>query len=162
MVYSGLSTFFKDAEETLFKRMGRELVETLITQHFTLYQIEPGKTESNFYGESRTKVYKDPVEVIGRIQIQDTDVYSEGGVRRMAKGDMSTWIYIEHMEELGIEIHVGDFIGYEGKFYEVYDPGYNKDSLNRKFATDREFYREILAKVVADGVFKSRVGGNRR
>jgi hypothetical protein len=157
--YSGLSIFFKDAEESLFKLMGRELVERLITQHFTLYRINPGKTESNFYGESRHKVYKDPVEVIGRIQIQDADVISEGGIRRMAKGDMSAWIYLDHMNELGIDINVGDFIYYAGKYYEVYDPGYNKDSLNRKFAADREFYREILAKVVSEDVFQSTMGG---
>ena len=159
MAYSGLSLFFRDAEENLFNNLGRELVERLITQHFTLYRIDPQKTDSNFYGESKKKSYKQPVEVIARIQIQDTDVLSEGGVRRMAKGDMSAWIYLQHMNELDIDINVGDYIRYEGKFYEVYDPGYNKDSLGRKFAGDREFYREILAKVVSEGVFQSTMRG---
>jgi len=157
MAYSGLSTWFKDAEETLFNNLGRELVETLITQHFTLYRIDSETTESNFYGESKSKSYLEPVDVVARIQIQDTDVYSEGGVRRMSKGDMSAWVYLQHMTELDIEINVGDFIGYAGKFYEVYDPGYNKDSIKRKFAGDREFYREILAKVVSPDIFKSTV-----
>lgn len=157
MPYSGLSIFFKDAEESLFNRMGRELVEGLIVQHFTLYRIDPVETESNFYGESKNKRYKTPVDVKARIQIQDTDVYSEGGVRRMAKGDMSAWVYLQHMEELDIEINVGDFIGYAGKFYEIYDPGYDKDSLDRKFAADREYYREILAKSVSENIFKSTV-----
>ena len=125
MTYSGLSTFFGDAEEALFKSMGRELVETLITQHFTLYRIDNDITESNFYGESKQKIYKDPVEVIGRISIVDSDIISEGGVRRMSKGDMSAFVYKDTLTELGVEIHVGDFIAYEGKYYEVYDPGYN-------------------------------------
>lgn len=157
MPYSGLSIFFNDAEEQLFNRMGRELVETLIVQHFTLYRIDQVNTESNFYGESKAKRYKTPVDVKARIQIQDTDVYSEGGVRRMAKGDMSAWVYLQHMSELDIEINVGDFIGYAGKFYEIYDPGYDKDSLDRKFAGDREYFREILAKSVSEDIFKSNV-----
>lgn len=157
MTYSGLSIFFNDAEETLFNNLGRELVEDLIVQHFTLYRIDQVKTESNFYGESKAKRYKTPVDVKARIQIEDTDVYSEGGVRRMAKGDMSAWVYLQHMEELDIEINVGDFIGYAGKFYEVYDPGYDKDSLDRKFAGDREYFREILAKSVSEDIFKSTV-----
>lgn len=155
MVYSGVSTWFKNAEETLFNNLGRELIEGFITQHFTLYRIDVVNTESNFYNESKFKQFLTPVEVIGRIQITDSDVVSEGGIRRLSKGDMTAWVYIEHMEELNIEISVGDFIHYEGKYYEVFDPGHNKDALNRKFATDREYYREILAKVVHEDVFKT-------
>jgi hypothetical protein len=151
--FTGMSTWFQDREETLFNNLGRELVENLITQHFTLYRVDLSETESNFYGESRKKVFQSEIDVKARIQIADTDVYSEGGVRRMAKGDMSAWVYIQHMTENDYEINTGDFIGYEGKFYEIYDPGYNKDSLDRKFAADREYFREILAKVVTEDVF---------
>lgn len=160
MAYSGLSIFFTDKEETLFKRMGRELVETLIKQHFTLYKVDHEKTESDFYGEAKTKVYDGPYEIIGRVNIVDTDIASEGGLRRMAKGDMSAWVYNEHLSELNVDISVGDFIGFQGKFYEVYDPGYNKDSMNRKFAGDRDFYREILAKAIEGTAFKSIEGDN--
>jgi len=153
MTYSGLSTWFGEAENTLFKNLGRELIETLVTQHFTLYQVDVAQTESNFYGESKHKVYDIPVEVIARIQIVDVDIVSEGGVRRMSKGDMRAWVYDDHLTELDADIDVGDFIGFQGKFYEVYDPGYNKDSMERKFAGDRDYHREILAKVVNENVF---------
>ena len=85
MPFTGMSIWFKEAENTLFNNLGRELVENLITQHFTLYRIDTLETESNFYGESRNKRYLTPVDVKSRIQIQDTDVYSEGGVRRMVR-----------------------------------------------------------------------------
>lgn len=156
----GLPIFFGDKEATLFKLMGRELVETLINQHFTLYRMDVINTESDFYGETKTKVYKTPVEVKARIQIADTDVVSEGGIRRLSKGDMSAWVYIENMTELDIEINVGDFIGFLGKFYEIYDPGYNKDSMDRKYAADRDFMREILAKVVHEDIFRSIEGSS--
>ena len=154
MSYSGVSLWFRDEEETLFKNLGRELVEGLITQHFTLYRIDLAETESDFYNEAKTKIFKTPTEVIGRIQITDVDVISEGGIRRMSKGDMSAFVYRDHLTELDVEIHVGDFIKYEGKYYEIYDPGYNKDSVNRKFVGDRDYYQEILAKVVSEDIFK--------
>ena len=149
----GLPIFFGDEEESLFNDLGRELVETLINQHFTLYRIDVTAMEEDFYGESKHKVWHPEVEVTARVQIADQDVISQAGIRRMNKGDLSAWVYLQHMTEGDYEINVGDFIGYEGKFYEVYDPGYDKDSIDRKFAGDREFFREILAKSVSAEVF---------
>ena len=151
----GLPIFFGDAEESLFNNLGRELVETLVNQHFTLFRIDVQLTDDNFYGEAKNKVYKTPIEVKARIQIVDTDVVDEAGVRRLNKGDMNAWVYNEFLEENDFEINVGDFIGFQGKFYEIFDPGYNKDSMDKKFAADRDFMREIFARVVPPGVFES-------
>ena len=123
----GLPIWFQDAELTLFKNLGRELVEDLINQHFILYSVGYAETDSNFYGESKHKVYTSYTQVTARIQIVDSDIVSEGGVRRMAKGDMNAWVYDDHLTELGIGIKVGDFIGFESKFYEIYDAGYNQE-----------------------------------
>jgi hypothetical protein len=155
----GLPIFFGDAEEALFNALGRELTETLVNQHFDLFRVDIVSTDSNFYGESKNKIYKPVTEVKARIQIVDADVVSEGGIRRLSKGDMNAWVYLEHITELDIEINVGDFIGFQGKFYEIFDPGYNKDSMDKKFAADRDFMREIFAKVVHEDVFKS-IEGN--
>lgn len=159
---NGLPIFFGDKEEALFKALGRELVEDLVNQHFTLFRVDVAKTDSNFYGESKKKVYKEPIEVKARIQISDTDVVSEGGIRRMSKGDMKAGVYREFLEQIGTDVHinVGDFIKFQGKFYEVYDAGYNLDNMTRKFAGDRDFMWEILAKVVHQDVFNSIEGAS--
>ena len=112
MVYSGVSIFFKDAEETLFRNVGRELLENIILQHFTLYRIDVSNTESNFYGESKKKNYLSPIEVIGRVRIADVEALLEGGVRRVSKGDMIAHVFLKFMEENDFEMNVGDFIGY--------------------------------------------------
>lgn len=155
MANDGLPIFFQAAEETLFNGLGRELIEDLINQHFILYSISIKNTESNFYGEAKHKVYESYTQLTGRIQILDSDILTEGGVRRIAKGDMSAWVYNELLTENSLTIKVGDFIGYENKFYEIYDAGVNKDSIDRKFAGDYEYFTEVLAKVVSDDVFKS-------
>ncbi len=156
---NGLPIFFGDKEEALFKAMGRELIENLVNQHFTLFRIDVPKTESNFYGESRKKVYLTPLEIKARIRISDTDVVSEGGIRRLSKGDIEAGIYREHLEELDAHINVGDFIKFQGKVYEIYDAGYNLDSMQLKFAGDRDFMWKIRAKVVHEDVFNS-IEGN--
>jgi len=156
---NGLPIFFGDAEERLINKMGRELVENLVNQHVVVYSISAKKTESNIYGESKHKYYDKMTELAGRVQIADTDIYAEGGVRRIAKGDMNFWVYNELLVENGLTINVGDFVGYAGKFYEVHDAGIEKDSLDRKLGGDREYYTEILAKVVSEDIFKS-IEGN--
>lgn len=155
---NGLPLFFGDEEETLFNSMGRELVETLVNQHFDLFSVNINETEDNFYGEAKQKVYDPMVEVKSRIQIQDVDVISEGGVRRISKGDMIAGIYRQHLTELDVTVDVGDFLGYQGKYYEVYDAGYNLDGLDKKWAADRDFMWMILARVVTRDIFKSTEG----
>ncbi len=152
---SSLPIFFGDAEEKFFNAAGRELVERFINQSFVLYSISSKMTESNLYGEAKHKFYEKHTELKARIQISDDDVYQQGGVRRNAKGDMVAWIYNLHLQEEDVEPHVGDFIAFEGKFYEVYDAGINQDSNHRKFAGDREYFTEIKAKVTSPDVFKS-------
>ena len=156
MSLSGLPIFFTDAEETLFNNLGRELVEDLIVQWFTLYRIDVSNTESNFYGESKKKNFLTPVVVKARIQIADADVELEGGMRRVSKGDMISHVYNEYMTENDFDMNVGDFIDYQGKTYEIYDAGYNLDTLDRKYAADREFHRRILAKAVKSTIFSGR------
>ena len=154
----GLPIFFGNEEEALFNALGRELIESLVNQHFSLFRVDLEATDSNFYGESHHKVYKPVVEVKARIRIVDVDQISEGGIRRMSKGDMEAGIYREHLEELNVEVNVGDFIGFQGKFYEVYEAGYNLDSMDKKYAADRDFMWWVLAKVVNRDVFISTEG----
>ncbi len=149
-----LPIFFGEKEEKFFNSAGRELVETFINQNFVLYSISVKMTESNIYGESKNKFYEKMTELKARIQISD-DVYEQGGIRRTAKGDMTCWIYNLHLEESDVVPMVGDFIGYEGKFYEIFDAGINKDSNERKYAGDRDYFTEIKAKVSSPDIFKS-------
>ena len=74
MSYSGLPIWFGSAEQALFNSLGRELVEHLIVQHFTLYRIDVPAMPDDFYGENKNKVWLPEVEVKARIQIADTDV----------------------------------------------------------------------------------------
>lgn len=157
MTYSGMPIFFTDAERELLVSCGRELVETLTYQYFDLYRVDYVKTDSNFYGESKVKHFKQKLTLTGRIKISDTDVLFQGGLRRVSQGDMILGIYDDLLVENDCNINVGDIISYQGKYYEVYDAGYNKDSNERKLGVDRDFYRTILANTVKEDILEGRV-----
>jgi len=153
----GMPIFYAGAEFAVHKKMGRELIENLIQQAVLLYRIDQVNTEDNFYGEAKTKNYLDPVRLECRVQITDQDVVLEGGIRNLKRGDMVMHVYNDHLSDQGVEdIRVGDFLKFEGKFYEVFDNGPNDDANNRRLGVDREFYRTILAHVVQSDVFSGR------
>jgi hypothetical protein len=152
MSYSGMPVFFTAAERTLLVDAGRELVEYLTYQYFDLYRIDNVRTDSNFYGENKVKHFKEKLTLTGRIKISDSDVTLQGGFRRVSQGDMILGIYTDLLEENNCDINVGDIIHHHGKYYEVFDAGYNKDSNERKLGVDREFYRTILANTVKEDI----------
>lgn len=149
--------FYSGAEFQVQKLMGRELVESLIKQRVVLYRVDSVLTESNFYGESKQKNYKEPVTLLARVQIADEDATLVGGLRRVTKGSLVTHVYTDHLADQNVdEIRVGDFLKFEGKFYEIYDNGPNDDENQRRLGVDRGFYRTLLARHVETDVFSGR------
>lgn len=153
---NNLQLFFGDKEFSLYKKIGREIVEDIISQHLTLYSIDIEKTESNFYGESKSKQYKTPVILNARIFIADSDIESIGGIQKIAEGDLIAHVYRDTISELGIDINLGDFLLYDDKFYEVYSEGENLDFIGRKMGSDRDFYITVLAKTIDNPMFEGR------
>lgn len=153
---NNLQLFFGDKEFSLYKQIGRELIEGIIRQHLILYSIDVEKTESNFYGESKSKQYKPPVVLTCRIFIADSDIESIGGIVKIAEGDLIAHIYRDSISEAGVNINIGDFLLYDDKFYEVYSEGENLDFVGRKMGSDRDFYVTVLAKTVDNPMFEGK------
>jgi hypothetical protein len=153
----GMPIFYSGAEYALHKTMGRELVESLIKQQVVLYRVDQVLTDSNFYGESKVKNWKELVTLIARVQIADTDAMLEGGIRKLKKGDMIMHVYNDHLADQNVDdIYVGDFLKFEHKFYEVFDNGPNDDENQRRLGVDRQFYRTVLAHTVESDVFSGK------
>lgn len=153
---NNLQLFFTDKEFSLYKQIGREMVEDIISQHLTLYSIDVEKTEANFYGESKSKQYKQPIVLKARIFIADSDIETIGGIQKIAEGDLIAHIYRDALSELEINISLGDFLLYDDKFYEVYSEGVNLDFVGRKMGSDRDFYVTVLAKTIDNPMFEGR------
>lgn len=165
----GVSIFFGDEDVAYWSSMGREISEGWLKESFILYRIDMLKTTQNFYGESKRKVYKEPIEVFGRLNIESVPVgqQTEGGIMKRGVGTLTAHIYLEHLVELGLLIkrdgqHVqldmkpGDFIMFKGQYFHIVDDGFSQLNNESSFLGDRRFAITVTAHEVDEDRFKAR------
>lgn len=56
-----MSIWGQDRDLSLFRHINRELLNKVINQQVGYYKLELTRTDSNIYGESTSKTFKDPV-----------------------------------------------------------------------------------------------------
>lgn len=166
----GVKMFFGESEAALFASMGREVSESWLQESFLLYRIDLEKTSVHpLYGETKQKVFKDPIEVFGRIntESEDTTLHMDGGPIKRGHKNMQAHVYIEQLEELGLltkkegqdivfEIKIGDYLQFKGQFYRIFEDGYAQINNQNAWAGDRRFYITIKAREVDEENFSAR------
>lgn len=169
-VFKGISGFFSQKEANFFGSVGREITEKILRESFLLYRIDINKTRVHkLYAEAKIKNYLPEVEIFGRINVEVLDPSQQvsGGITKKGFGNLTASIYAEQLEELGLlkrkgnnefilGIRQGDFIGFKGHFYEIYDDGFAQISNQHSWASDRRFSITISAKQVDNDIFKAR------
>jgi hypothetical protein len=166
----GISLFFNDKEAALFMSAGREITEKILSEFFILYRVDLEKTQTDFYGQAKKKVYLPEIQIYGRINVEakDPEMMYKGGIEKKGMGNLTAHVYLSHLEELGLiekrestntivtGIKMGHFIGYKGQFYKIINDGYSQISNEFSWAGDRRFYITITAVEVDEDVFKAR------
>ena len=166
----GAKLFFGDAEEQLYVSIGREVTESWLQESFLLYRIDLTQTAVHpLYGETKQKVYKEPVEIFGRIntQSEDTSMHMDGGPIKRGHNTMEAHVYIQHLTELGLlvkendqdivmDLKVGDFLEFKGQFFRVFEDGYAQINNENAWAGDRRFWLTIKGKEVDEDQFNAR------
>ena len=158
-VKKGIQLFFGDAEERFFQNSGREISEKVLLESLVLYRVDLKKTRTHaLYGESKFKKYLEPVEVFGLINVEsDSPEYTAGeGLIKKGFGKLTAQVYLSHLEELNVQIRMGDFVYHKGNYYEIINDG--KSDIGNKFAfgSDKYFYITIEGVEVNSDVFKAR------
>lgn len=166
----GIKLFFGDKERNFFTNAGREVTEGIVQESFLLYRIDLEKTQPDFYGQSKKKVWLPEIEIFGRInvEVKEPDYYVKGAVEKKGMGNFTAHVYLDTLEELGLitkqqntnvivsGIKMGHFIGYKGQFYKIVDDGYSQISNEFSWAGDRRFFITIKAVEVDEDVFQGR------
>lgn len=149
------SLFFTDKERRIAESCGRELIETILGQEILLYKISSKKTTAHpLYGEAKRKEFDGPYTIKGRMFRDDLDVYMEGGLRKQSKMDVRFMVYLKALEELGIDIDVGDYFNDRGRWFEIFDTGYGH--REKDYPVDDRFYIIVFATQVTNDVFEGR------
>ena len=159
-----LGKFFGGEDLALDISMGEQWL--LGDMNFTviLYRIDRYKTKTDdVYGE----VLEDgiqflaPVELKGLVQVMapTNKFLGNSKVEQDEPGNMKFSIYQKTLDDLGVEIFMGDYIGYyetesRVRYYSVSNDGYVKSDNKHTYGGVKPFYRTIIATFVSENEFR--------
>jgi hypothetical protein len=159
-----LGKFFGGEDYTLDIGMGEEWLLGDMNFTIILYRIDRYKTKTDdVYGE----VLEDgiqflaPVELKGLVQIMAPSNKNLGNskVAQNEPGNMKFSIYQKTLEDLQVNIFVGDYIGYyetedRVRYYTVIDDGLVKSDNKHTYGGYKPFYRTVTATWVSENEFR--------
>jgi hypothetical protein len=159
-----LGKFFGESDFLLEQSFGEEWLHGDMNFTLVLYRIDRAKTKTDdVYGEALTDGIKflPPVEFKGFVQIMLPENKNIGSskIDQMEPGALRVSVYQRHLEELGIDIEYGDYIGYyetedRVRYYTVNNDGRVISDNKHTYAGYRPFYRTIMASAVIDNEFR--------
>lgn len=158
-----ISRFFGSEDFALEQRMGMEWLHGDMRFTLVLFRVDRTKTNvDDIYGESGKEEirYKPPVEINGYVQIASPENknYAAGLVNQMEPGNLTFGVYNKHLEELGVDISLGDYIGYAEtedrmRYYSVTNDGRVTSDLKHTIGGYKAFYRTIVCAYVTPNQF---------
>ncbi len=112
-----INKFFSAEDYKLEIEMGREAIEGDGNFTVILYRVDRETTQSDdIYGEASASEinFLPPVElyVSPIIAPPENRTYNPDSMRYLEDGNLNFTIYVAHLLELGVDIIVGDYIGY--------------------------------------------------
>ena len=159
-----LGKFFGDEDFNLDVGIGQEWLYGDMNFTLVLYQVDKVKTKTDdVYGEALMDGIKflPPVEFKGYVQIVQPENKNIGNskINQIEPGNLKVGVYQNQLEELGIDINIGDYIGYyesetRVRYYTVVNDGRVISDNKHTYAGTRPFYRSIIASVVVNNEFR--------
>ena len=159
-----LGKFFGGEDYVLDIGMGEEWL--LGDMNFTviLYRIDRYKTKTDdVYGE----VLQDgiqflaPVELKGLVQIMapQNKLIGNSRVEQQEPGNMKFSIYQKTLEDMGVNLFMGDYLGYyetedRVRYYTIVDDGIVKSDNKHTYGGYKPFYRTVTATWVSENEFR--------
>jgi hypothetical protein len=159
-----LGKFFDQNDYDLDINMGSEWLHGDMNFTLVLYRIDRMKTKTDdVYGETLKDGVKflPPVEFKGLVQISEPENknYGNSRINQTEPGNLKVSVYQRQLDELGVDVSFGDYIGYYEtedriRFYTVTDDGRVISDNKHTYAGYKPFYRTIIASAVVDDEFR--------
>ena len=149
-----INKFFSQDDFDLEVDFGREWLEGDINIKVILYQVDRTETTNDdIYGESAKEdiMFKPPVElsVSFNMAAPTNKAYnSDGSMRYLEYGTITLGIYQDQLDEMGVDIEYGDYIGYAEnetniKYFTVSNNGKIFSDNSHTIGGYKGFYRTI-------------------
>lgn len=159
-----LGKFFGAEDYDLDIGMGEEWLLGDMNFTVVLYRVDRTKTETdNVYGEVLEDgiQFMTPIELKGLVQIMapTNKMLGNSRVGQQEPGNMKFSLYQKTLDDLGVEIFLGDYLGYyetedRVRYYVVSDDGYVKSDNRHTYGGYKPFYRTITATWVSENEFR--------
>jgi len=158
-----LGKFFSAEDYNLDISMGDEWLSGDMNFTVVLYRVDRYKTKTDdVYGETVSDGIKflPPIELKGLVKILNPETKKLGNSKIMQDepGNMIFSIYQKQLEELNVDISMGDYIGYyetesKVRYYSVLDDGRITSDNKHTYGGYKPFYRTIVATPVTTNEF---------
>ena len=159
-----LTKFFSKDDFDLHMRVGQEYLHGDINMKVVLYRVDREKTETDDVyaevGKDQVKFFPH-VELNGIVRIEEPKnaTYKNGIDRYLEPGNMIFSVYINHLEELKVDIRYGDYLGYSEseekiRFYMVTNDGKVVSDNKHSHFGFKPSYRTITCAFVQDNEFR--------
>jgi hypothetical protein len=159
-----LGKFFGGEDYTLDIDMGQEWLEGDMNFTVILYRIDRYKTKTDdVYGEALQDgiQFLSPIELKGYVQIMaPTNMrLGQSKVEQDEPGNIRFSIYQKYLNDLGVDIAFGDYLGYyetesRVRYYSVADDGRVVSDNKHTYGGYKPFYRTIIGTPVNENEFR--------
>jgi hypothetical protein len=159
-----IGKFFGDNDFDLDISMGEEWLVGDMNFTCVLYRVDRYKTKTDdVYGETVSDGIKflPPIEFNAYIQVSAPESKMLGSTRidQMEPGNIRISVYQKTLDDLGIDINFGDYIGYYEtetlvRYYTVNNDGRVVSDNKHTYAGYKPFYRTINASPVGPNEFR--------
>lgn len=159
-----LSKFFSNDDFDLNVQLGQEYLHGDLNMKLVLYRVDREKTDNDaVYLESKKDniQYLPPIEFNAVVKIDEPKnaSYKDGLLRYAEPGNLTFSVYINHLDELKIDIRYGDYIGYADseervRFYQVVNDGRVVSDGKHKMFGYKPHYRTVVCSPVQESEFR--------
>ena len=157
--------FYDDDMFGLEREIGKDYIEQDMGQTVILYQVDMSKTQvDSVYGETdpNSVIYKTPVEIPCVYKIEEPELISYDKSKQlgtyMKTGKLTIGVYQETLDEFGVDIKKGDYIGiniteFHCEYFVVNNDGRNNyDNAHTLFGV-KPLYRTISCSPIDSSEF---------
>jgi hypothetical protein len=159
-----ISKFWSQSDFDLNVQIGEEYLHGDLSMKLVLFRVDRQKTDTDdVYGEVGKDEIKflPPVEFYGLVKIEEpkNNSYNKGINRYLEPGNMVVSVYLKHLEEMKIDIHYGDYIGYQEseekiRYYTVTNDGKIVSDNKHNMFGYKPYYRTITCVPAQESEFR--------
>ncbi len=160
-----LGKFFGEEDFNLEIDMGQEWLVGDMNFTCVLYRVDKNKVKiDDVYGEALQDGIKflPPIEFNAYVQIVAPTNQKLGStkIQQSEPGNITMSVYLKTLDDLGIDINLGDYVGYYDsenfvRYYTVVDDGRVYSDLKHTYKGYKPFFRTIIGSYVTPDEFRA-------